>query len=189
MSDGRAPSTVPVAALAVVGALLVVAGGAGVWITEQAPRSLGGVTVAATRTTPGIEVAPAVVPLGLVALTAGLAALAGRGRARRAVGVVLLVAGGAAAAAAATGLAAVLPAGGTVGPGPALVVGGALMVVIGGARAVWAPASRPALAGRYTVEGADGGAGAGADDDAAEWRLASADEVDPPDGHRSRPVG
>lgn len=189
MSDDRAPSAVPVAALAVVGALLVVGGGAAAWITERAPRTVGGVTVAATRTTPGIEVAPTVVPLGLVALAAGLAVLAGRGRARRAVGVVLVAAGAAAAVAAATGLAAVLPAGGTVGPGPALAAGGALAVVAAGARAAWAPASRPALAGRYTVEGADGRTGPGADDEASEWRLASADEVDPPDGDRSRPVG
>jgi hypothetical protein len=163
-AGGRGRVTLAVV-LAVVGGLSVAGGTAAAWVRLEEQREIGGVPVAEVEAVGGLELAPALLPVGLVAAIAGLALLAARGRLQQAVAALVLLAGVASAALLAAGLAETPPEG-TLAAGPAFSGLGALALAAAGGLGL-RPASPATLPARYDLDAEEG-------DD--EWRLASAED-------------
>jgi hypothetical protein len=162
---------VALAVLAVVtGGLLLAGASTASWVVEERTRDVGGVALEEVETTPGVDVAPQLVPLGLVTAVAGLAAAAVPRRVRRLGGV--LVAGLAVAGLAVAGWGVVAGSrlDGSLGAGPALALIGGALALAGGGLLARRPAARELLdSERYSVEGAQS-----VGDE--EWRMASVEE-------------
>jgi hypothetical protein len=146
------------------------------WVRDVRVDDVAGVPIETVATTPGVEVAPLLLPVGIAAAAVAFG-LAVRSRGiRSAVGAVLVLLGGLGTVLAAQGLLAALDLGGDVEPGavaavlagPAIAVAGILGLRPGRARDQDAGGGLPA---RYDLD---------ADDADAEWDLASAEDEDGP---------
>jgi hypothetical protein len=142
---------------------------ASAWVEQPVTRTVGEVAVTETRTTSGMEVAPAGLIVGLVAVLFGLGVLATRGVARQMIAMILAVAGGGAVVTAAVGVSRVVAMDGRVTAAPWIAVPAGAAVVAAGVLARGVSGRR--MPKRYDVD-ADPG------DD--EWQLAT----DPGDRRR-----
>ncbi|MDQ3710463.1 MAG: Trp biosynthesis-associated membrane protein [Actinomycetota bacterium] len=164
--SGRRGWLLPILAVLAGGLVLLLAGAAD-WTAGIVTRRVGEVAVSEAAGTSGTRLAPAVVPLGLLALAAGVALAALRGLTRR----------GAALLALATGMGTigtvVAGAAGQTGLTVAPFVAGfaAAVVATGGVLGLRGPTHPPSRT-RYTIDEAQ----RPADD---EWYLASVEEPPP----------
>jgi hypothetical protein len=165
--SGRRGWLPPILAV-LTGGLMVLLAGAADWTAGVVTRKVGEVAVSEAAGTSGTRLAPALVPLGLLALGCGVALAALRGLPRRGAALLALATGVSTiatvivSAAAATGL--------TAAPFTAGLA--AAIVATGGALGLRGP-TRPPSRTRYTIDEAE----RPADD---EWSLASVEE--PPTG-------
>jgi hypothetical protein len=154
----------------VTGGLLLAGASTASWVVEERTRDVGGVALEDVETIPGVDVAPQLVPLGLVTAVAGLAAVAVPRRARRLGGVVVAGLAAVGLAVAGWGLLEASRLDGNLGGGPALALIGGALALAGGGLLARGPAAPELLdSERYSVEGAQS-----VGDD--EWRLASMEE-------------
>jgi hypothetical protein len=155
---------------AVAGGLLLAGASTASWVVEERSRDVGGVALEEVQTTPGVDVAPQLVPLGLGTAVAGLAAAAVPRRVRRLGAVVVAGLAAAGLGVSAWGLLQASRLDGSLGAGPALALIGGAIALAGGLLLLRRPSSPELLdSERYSVEGAQ----AAGDD---EWRLASLEE-------------
>lgn len=172
------------ALVCLVGGLVLLGSGVGDWVTETVERDLELAVVEEESTIPATTFAPALLPVGLLAvlIAAPLLGLA-RGRGRPIAASVTAVTGIAGVVVVGLGIARALDAEGTTTAGPWVallatlgIVGSAVL-----AQRRAAPASEPALSSRYDIDA--GGAGV-SDDPEDEWHLASDEaHTDDIDGH------
>lgn len=156
------------ALLATVGGLLMAGGSTGNWVVETVRTDLGGVARTDEVVTPGVELAGALLPLGVVAVAGGLAAFVVTGRLRRTLGVLLVLLGLAALVVAGFGVAEAANLDGDIGTAAFVAALGALSVAVAGVLAL-RPAGPARLPARYELDEDD--------DPDAEWREAvAADE-------------
>lgn len=173
MSDSRGGSVLASTALAVAGGLALLGGAAGDWIVDTGVREVAGVQITEPETTPGIEFAPLAPAMGVASLLAAAGVAATRGRARRAVGVLLALVGAGGVAVTLAGLAAARQLDGQLGSAAGAAVAGGIAVLAAGALAGRGPAAEVRMPARYSIDEQDR-------DDDGDWRLASGDDHAPP---------
>ncbi len=161
--SGRRGWLLPIVAVLAGGLVLLLAGAAD-WSVGVVTRRVGEVAVSEASGSSGTRVAPALVPLGLLALGAGVALAALRGLARR-VGALLALATGVGAIVTVVA-GAVGQTGLTAAPFAAALA--AAVVVTGGVLGLRGPTHPPART-RYTIDQDE----RPSDD---EWSLASVEE-------------
>jgi hypothetical protein len=156
------------AALGVAGGLVLAGATMAAWVREVRVDDVGGVPIESAAVTPGVELAPFALPLGLAASVLGFALLLRSPRVRAPLGVLLLVAGLAALADVVRGILAGLTMLLGLESGAYAALAAALAVVAGGVLALLPAAPpAPALPARYDLD---------ADEADAEWELASVED-------------
>lgn len=163
MNGRRLPVAV---GLAVVGGLLLVGATSGTWLVDERVREVGGVELADPHSTPGVDLAPQAVAVGVAAALSSLGLVIARGRGRRVLGAFIAGLGAVGAAVVAAGIAAGADAGGTLTAAPWFALTGALAVVAAGAVAWRRPAPPPVLGPRYSLDDDEVDSG-------AEWEIGS----------------
>lgn len=167
---GRSP--VGAVALAVAGGLLAAGGSTADWLRRDVTREVGGsagLVVEEVVATPGTELVPVLLPVGVALVLAGLLLLVVRGGGRRAGGLLVGLVGVAVLVLAAVGALAAGSRPGVLGPGPGIAAGGGLLGIAGGVLAGRRPATRPALPSRYSIDDTE----VEEEVAAGEWRRAS----------------
>lgn len=155
-----------------LGGLVLAGGGSAEWVREEAVRDVAGVPLDEVITTPGTEVAPEVLAIGMAALLLALPLLVVRRSGRRWLGMFVMVTGVAAAIIVALRTIAAAGVPGDLAAGPAVAALGALMVVAGGLATLRTPAARPGLPSRYSIDEEE------APSEADEWHAASVEPED-----------
>jgi hypothetical protein len=171
----RGRSVVAAVLLMVVAGLAVAGGAVADWVVEEITVEVAGLQLPDYVTTTGLELVPALLPLGLVAAVGGAVVAALRGRARRVAAGVVAALGVVALAVVPFGLVAAADIPGGLTPAPALSAVGAVGVVAGAALALRRRQEQPALSARYDLDGRAG-------EDAEEWSLASEEPPEPTEG-------
>lgn len=155
-------------ALAISGGLLLAGASMGAWARETRIDDVAGVPIESTLPTPGVELAPLTLPLGILAAALGFGLAVRVPAIRRTLGALLLLVGGLALVLAARGAVLALELGDRLEPAGGAALIAALAVAAAGLVAIRAPStSSRGLPARYDLD---------VDEADREWDLASAEE-------------